>query len=126
MWILSRLHEQGNEIHYISREQTLEQVIPTGVDWVKCSKCGFEYKASVFNQNGVAVGHDIVPCYCKKIPEGEFKHDNQGVEEVSYRPVMKIPIDNLQYVDALKEGQAFLMIEKDGRTWVWDGMIMEG
>ena len=93
---------------------------------MKCSKCGFEYKASVFNQNGVAVGYDIVPCYCKKIPEGEFKHENQAVEEVSYRPVMKIPIDNLQYVDALKEGQAFLMIEKDGRTWVWDGMIMEG
>lgn len=93
---------------------------------MKCSKCGFEFKASVFNQNGVAVGHDIVPCYCKKIPEGEFKHENQGVEEVSYRPVMKIPIDNLQYVDALKEGEAFLMIEKDGRTWVWNGIIMEG
>lgn len=92
---------------------------------MKCSKCGFEFKASVFNQNGVAVGHDIVPCYCKKIPEGEFQHPKQEVEDL-YRPVMKIPIDSLQYVDALKEGQAFLMIEKDGKTWVWDGMIMEG
>lgn len=92
---------------------------------MKCSKCGFEYKASVFNQNGVAVGYDIVPCYCKKIPEGEFQHPKQEVEDL-YRPVLKIPIDNLQYVDALREGKAFLMIERDGRTWVWDGMIMEG
>ena len=104
----------------------VEQAIPTGVDCVNCSKCGFEFKASVFNQNGVAVGYDIVPCYCKKIPEGEFQHDKQGVELVSNRPVLKIPIDNLQYVGALEAGQAFLMIEKDGSTWVWDGYIMEG
>lgn len=93
---------------------------------MKCSKCGFEYEATVFNQDGVAVGHDIVPCYCKRLHKGAiFQHPKQEFEDL-YRPVMKIPIDNLQYVDALREGQAFLMIEKDGKTWVWDGMIMEG
>tara|TARA_R110002020_G_scaffold82595_1_gene204691 strand:- start:193 stop:477 length:285 start_codon:yes stop_codon:yes gene_type:complete len=94
---------------------------------VKCSKCGFEYEATTFNQNGVAVGYDIVPCYCKKIPEGEFKHPNQEVVEgILYRPVLQIPIDNLQYLGDLQEGQAFLMIEQGGHTWVWDGVVMEG
>lgn len=92
---------------------------------MKCSKCGFEYEATTFNQNGVAVGYDIVPCYCKKIPEGEFQHPKQKVEDL-YRPVLKIPIDNLQYLGDLQEGQAFLMIEQGGHTWVWDGMVMEG
>ncbi len=104
----------------------VEQAIRTGVDCMNCSKCGFEFEACTFNQNGVAVGHTIVPCYCKKSTAKNFQHDKQGVEIVGHRPVLKIPIDNLQYVGALEAGQAFLMIEKDGRTWVWDGMIMEG
>ena len=94
---------------------------------MKCSKCGFEYEASTFNQDGVAVGHTITPCYCKKIPEGKFEHPNQKVVEgILYRPVLQIPIDNLQYLGDLKEGEAFLMIEKDGSTWVWNGIVMEG
>lgn len=59
------------------------------------------------------------------IDDGDFKHPKQMIDDL-HRPVLKIPIDSLQYVDALKEGQAFLMIEKNGKTWVWDGMIMEG
>ena len=42
------------------------------------------------------------------------------------REVVKIRIDSLSYLAALKEGHAYLMIEEDGYTWVWDGEIMEG
>ena len=48
------------------------------------------------------------------------------IETLCKRKVIKIPIDSLQYVQALKEGEAYLMIEESGHTWVWDGAIMEG
>ena len=48
------------------------------------------------------------------------------IETLCKRKVIKIPIDSLQYVQALKEGEAYLMMEESGHTWVWDGAIMEG
>tara|TARA_Y100000593_G_scaffold70958_1_gene130186 strand:+ start:13405 stop:13629 length:225 start_codon:yes stop_codon:yes gene_type:complete len=46
-------------------------------------------------------------------------------EEVCGRPAVRITIENLQYLELLKDGKAYLMLEDDS-TWVWDGFIMEG
>ena len=51
------------------------------------------------------------------------------------RKVFKHKIDNTQYMPCehpaveagvTEESHWYLMIEQDGRTWIWDGWIMEG
>tara|TARA_R110000824_G_scaffold109414_2_gene256963 strand:- start:1221 stop:1427 length:207 start_codon:yes stop_codon:yes gene_type:complete len=45
------------------------------------------------------------------------------------RQVFKHKIDNTQYVPTNAYGGNstwYLMIERDGKTWIWDGMIEEG
>lgn len=51
------------------------------------------------------------------------------------RKVFKHKIDNTQYMPCehpaveagvTEESHWYLMIERDGRTWIWDGWIMEG
>ena len=45
--------------------------------------------------------------------------------EIAGRRALQIDITNLQYLELLKDGNAYLILEKSG-TWVWDGHIMEG
>tara|TARA_R110001599_G_scaffold25875_3_gene91722 strand:- start:2075 stop:2386 length:312 start_codon:yes stop_codon:yes gene_type:complete len=103
---------------------------------MKCSKCGFEYEASVHNQNGLAVGFTITPC-CKKDVVMN-KHQAKKIQEYTMQnghKVMRIPINNLQYINiaddvvirnSVNNRQWWLIIEENGFTWIWDGMIMEG
>lgn len=51
------------------------------------------------------------------------------------RQVFKHKIDNAGYIPCehpaveagvTEESHWYLMIERDGRTWIWDGWIMEG
>ena len=42
------------------------------------------------------------------------------------RKVLKAPIQNTQYMPGPQdEREWFMMIEKDGTTWLWDGWITE-
>lgn len=99
-------------------EEGKDDMVITIDDWYKMNHHDWRY---VVNE------HNDLLAEVKRLREqlGDFKHPKQMIDNL-HRPVLKIPIDSLQYVDALKEGQAFLMIEKNGKTWVWDGMIMEG
>ena len=46
------------------------------------------------------------------------------------RKVFQHKIDNTQYIARRhpyhRKGSWYLMIEVDGRTWIWDGYTMEG
>lgn len=51
------------------------------------------------------------------------------------RKVMRMPVDSHNYINAssnreerkwVNDRQWWLMIEENGFTWLWDGMIMEG
>jgi len=39
------------------------------VNHIRMSDCICEYKAAIFNQNGLAVGFTITPCTCKVVDE---------------------------------------------------------